>query len=498
MKIMIAYPPIPSDKGVPLISQNRQFQWFNRPTFIYPVVPAYAASLLQARGYEVVWGDGVASMMKVDEFKLLFDKEAPDLIAIEAKTPVIRAYWKWASELKRMRPNTKVVLMGDHVTGFPEEAFEHCDVDYVITGGDFDWALLNLANHLSKGEALEGGVFWKDKNEGVVKNSGTFKLEKDLNDNPFIDRDLTQWQLYAVENGNFKYTPGTYQMAGRDCWWGKCTFCSWTTTFNNFRAVKPERHLDEVEILVKKYGVREIFDDTGTFPAGMWLKKFCEGLIERGLHKKVVYGANMKPGVLKQEQWNLMGKANFRFMLFGVESANQTTTDRLLKGGKVEDIPSTMRMAKKAGLEPHVTCMVGYPWETYDEAKNTIDLCKKMFDEGSINTLQATIVIPYPGTPLHREAREKGWLLTEDYDRYDMREPVMKLMDGVKYEDILTLTQSIYKSFLTPRFVLRKLMEIRNWDDIKFLFMAAGRVIGHLTDFSKKQPARDTTDQMTF
>jgi anaerobic magnesium-protoporphyrin IX monomethyl ester cyclase len=498
MKIMIAYPPIPSDKGVPLISQNRQFQWFNRPTFIYPVVPAYAATLLKARGYEVVWGDGVAAMMKVDEFKALYDREAPDLIAIEAKTPVIRAYWKWASELKKMRPNCTVVLMGDHVTGFPEEAFEHCDVDYVITGGDFDWALLNLSNHLTKGEVLEGGVFWKDKQDGLVKNSGTFKLEKDLNDLPFIDRDLTRWELYAVENGNFKYTPGTYQMAGRDCWWGKCTFCSWTTTFNNFRAVKPERHLDEVEILVKKYGVREIFDDTGTFPAGMWLKKFCEGLIERGLHKKVVYGANMKPGVLKQEQWNLMGKANFRFMLFGVESANQTTTDRLLKGGKVEDIPNTMRMAKKAGLEPHVTCMVGYPWETYEEAKNTIDLCKSMFNEGSLNTLQATIVIPYPGTPLHREAKEKGWLLTEDYDRYDMREPVMKLMDGVKYEEILELTQSLYKSFLTPRFIFRKLSEIRSWEDIKFLFMAAGRVIGHLTDFSKKQPARDTTDQMKF
>jgi radical SAM superfamily enzyme YgiQ (UPF0313 family) len=204
----------------------------------------------------------------------------------------------------------------------------------------------------------------------------------------------------------------------------------------------------------------------------------------------------MKPGVLKQEQWDLMGKANFRFVLFGVESANQTTTDRLLKGGKVEEIPNTMRMCSKAGMEPHVTCMVGYPWETYQEAKNTIDLCKGLFDEGAISTLQATIVIPYPGTPLHREAREKNWLLTEDYDRYDMREPVMKLMEGVKHEDILKLTQGIYKSFLTPRFILRKLLSVRNIDDIKFLFMAGMRVIGHLTDFSRKQPQRETTDIM--
>src|SRR5260221_725790 len=120
-----------------------------------------------------------------------------------------------------------------------------------------------------------------------------------------------------------------------------------------------------------------------------------------------------------------------------------------------------MKNAKKGGTEPHVTCMVGYPWETYQEAKNTIDLCKDMFDKGYIDTLQATIVMPYPGTPLYREAKANDWLLTEDYDRFDMREPVMKLMDGVKYEDILELTQSIYKSFLTPRFVLRKLLSIR-------------------------------------
>src|ERR1041385_404416 len=94
MKIMISYPPIPSEKGVPLISQNRQFQWFNRPTFIYPVVPAYAATLLKDRGYDVVWGDGVARQMKTDEFKLFFDRENPDLIAIEAKTPVIKFYWE--------------------------------------------------------------------------------------------------------------------------------------------------------------------------------------------------------------------------------------------------------------------------------------------------------------------------------------------------------------------------------------------------------------------
>ena len=50
MKIAIAYPPIENNKGIPLLSQNRQFQYFNNPTFIYPVVPAYAATMLKLDG----------------------------------------------------------------------------------------------------------------------------------------------------------------------------------------------------------------------------------------------------------------------------------------------------------------------------------------------------------------------------------------------------------------------------------------------------------------
>ena len=46
-KVVIGYPPIQTGKGVPLLSQNRQFQYFNAKTYIYPMVPAYAATVAQ-------------------------------------------------------------------------------------------------------------------------------------------------------------------------------------------------------------------------------------------------------------------------------------------------------------------------------------------------------------------------------------------------------------------------------------------------------------------
>ena len=479
MKVWIGYPPLPSALGVPLLSQNRQFQWFNAPTYVYPVVPTSAATYVRSKGHDVIWCDGIASGMTEEAFLKSVEQDKPDLMAIEAKTPIIKRYWRAINILKELLPETKFVLMGDHVTALPEESFEKCPVDYVLTGGDFDFALGNLVDHLAQGTDLEPGVYFRSG--GTVKNSGKFLLKHNLNALPMIDRDLAQWKLYSRENGNFKYHPGTYTMAGRDCWWGKCDFCSWTTTFNNFRSVTPERLLDEVEFLVENYGVKEIFDDSGTFPAGSWLERFCRGMIERGLHKQVVMGCNMIPGVLSQELYDWMGKANFRFVLYGLESANQTTLDRIHKLGRADKLEESMRMAKQAGLEPHVTCMVGYPWESKEEATATIDLTRSLFERGYIDTLQATIVMPYPGTPLFKEADEKGWLRTKDWDRYGMREPILNT--EIPDNELLGLVRGIYKSFMTPSYLIRKLVSVRHLSDIGFLLRAGGKFLGHIKDF---------------
>ena len=140
-------------------------------------------------------------------------------------------------------------------------------------------------------------------------------------------------------------------------------------------------------------------------------------------------------------------------------------------------------MAKKAGLEPHITTMVGYPWESKEDARKTIDFAKKMFTEGYIDSLQATIVVPYPGTPMFKEAKENGWLLTEDWDRYDMRESVWKSEVGT--EEVKQFSQELYKAALTPKFILRKVLNIRSIDDFAFLVRAGLKVLGHLKDFGK-------------
>src|SRR5208337_2904152 len=101
---------------------------------------------------------------------------------------------------------------------------------------------------------------------------------------------------------------------------------------------------------------------------------------------------------------------------------------------------------------------------------------------GLADSLQGTIVIPYPGTPLFKEAQKECWLKTEDWNRYDMREPILKT--EMSDEEIKGLVQGLYSSILTPQFVLRKLKEgFSSWDNLKYYSRFSIKFFSKMMDF---------------
>ena len=482
MKIFIGYPPTESDRGIALLSQNRQFQWFSNPSYLFPVVLGSAATLLKKNRHKIIWIDSVAEKISWETFINKIEKEKPNLFAFETKTPVIKQHWKTIDKLKEKFPKMKIVLMGDHVTSFPEESMKNSNVDFVLCGGDFDFVLSDLCNWISgKLKKVPKGIYYR-RNKKII-NSGQFQLKHNLDELPFIDRELTKWKLYQKEY-NISRKPYFYIMSGRDCWWGKCKFCSWPRMYPKFRVRNVENVLDEIGKLIEDYEVKEIFDDSGTLMVGDWLRELCKGLIERKYNKKIKYSCNMRFGALKQEDYNLMKKAGFRLLKFGLESANQKTLDMLNKGIKVEDTINGCKMAQKAGLTVHLTMIVGYPWETKEDAMRTFKLAKNLMQTGQADLLQSTVLVPYPGTPLWKDAKKNDLFLfpPEQYERYDMREPVLKTKDS-DAKDVAAICGKIYTVFLTPRYVFARFISMKNFDDFTLNLRGVKAVFGHLRDF---------------
>lgn len=255
---------------------------------------------------------------------------------------------------------------------------------------------------------------------------------------PHPDRVFTHWEKYQ-DNGNFKHLPGTYIQSARDCWWSKCHFCSWAKKYPKVETRPVVSVLDEIGECIK-LGARDIFDDSGTFPVGEWLHKFCEGMIARGYNKKVYISCNMRFGVLKEEDYKLMKEANFRMILYGLESIHQKTIDKLNKGFYLPDCITDVFRCNKYGFHAHHAVMFGYPWETDKEEEETKNSIIYALEKNHIQSAQGSVYTPSEGTiPEEKRVFAKKCI------------------------------RDIYSVIYNPRFLWNRFKAIREMDDVRYM-----------------------------
>ena len=231
MKIAISYPPIVNADGQKaMVSQNRNVQFFKKPTYLLPVVHAQAATWLKDLGYEVFWDDGNAQLKTYEQWYQDLLASRPDVVVFESTTPVMKFYWRLVDRLKGDLPHCVVIMTGYHSMRRPQETLEKSAVDIVLRSNHIDFVLRKLIPFLDEHSnwredcPIEGLTIRRDTND--FYDTGNFKQVEPLDLSPDVDRDLVQWKNYAYENGNYLQTPGTYATSViRDCMFGKCTFC---------------------------------------------------------------------------------------------------------------------------------------------------------------------------------------------------------------------------------------------------------------------------------
>ncbi|MFH0831820.1 MAG: hypothetical protein V1886_03070, partial [archaeon] len=108
-----------------------------------------------------------------------------------------------------------------------------------------------------------------------------------------------------------------------------------------------------------------------------------------------------------------------------------------------------------------------------------------LMQNGYADILQSTVLVPYPGTALWKEALQKKWfsINPKDYEKYDMSQPILKT--PMPAEEVEKICNSIYQIFLTPQYIWQRIKSIRNFKDIMFILKGAKAVLGHLRDFSR-------------
>lgn len=487
MKIIICYPPYRKGNKVAFLPQNRQFIYSaSSKVRLYPVLPAIAATMLKQMGHQVLWLDAITENLDELKFYRQLFSFKPDLVVTETKTPVLKKTWKFIHKLKDKNKNIKTVLTGDHVTYFPEEQFRNCPVDYVLTGGDWDFLLKNLVEYLQQEAKLEQGIYYRKK--GHVINTGQFKPNHSLDDTPVIDRELTKFQLYREAD---VLTPCAYMMFGRGCGGvgsrpGTCTFCIWQNCLwaNSPRLRSPEHVVREIKYLLQNYHLREIFDDTdgGAHYNLDWLKRFYQLLKKEKILGQVSFATNSRADVLNNKTCKLLKKCNFRMLKVGVECGTGNSLKKLAKGETIKQIRFGIKNAKDNGLVVHLSAMVGFPWENETDVRATYQLMKELllYRTKAGDSLQASLVVPYPGTPLWKQALKEKWFIINplEFEKYDMSQEIMQ-----SSVDNALWCKKIWNLHLHPLFLMKTIFSIRSLGEVSFLLKGAFSHFGHTQDY---------------
>jgi len=411
-----------------------------------PLGLAYLAAVLEDDGHEVTVIDCPA--LEVDHEKLRAELASfePMVVGITSMTPTIQSALLSARVTKEACPDAIVVLGGPHATFTDKQVLtQEAAVDIVVRG-EGEPTLLELARHVSNPKVLHkvDGITFRN-NRRIVRTPNR----------PFIQK------LDELPRPAYKYFPlEKYRLFGRGilpiitsrgCPF-QCSFCVAARIFGKtFRARSPKNVVDELEWLRDVHGADAFtfYDDTFTLDKRR-IFKICEEIKNREIG--LPWDCQTRVDQVSKEILVKMREANCQQVFFGVESGSQKILDAVKKGTSIEQNEKAIRWAKDAGLFVAVSVIIGYPCETTDTLKQTIDFIRKTEPDD----VYLCVATPYPGTELRSLVEDMGWEMSMEWGLYDTITPVFE-NPLLSAKEIRKLRRTFYDSFYSPIYVLRHL-----------------------------------------
>lgn len=464
MKVYLVNPPAPN--GIEMVREGRCMQRKGAWTAVWsPISLAYCAAVLEKEGFIVKLTDCIAEKIDNQSLTQKIKSFKPEFVVFNTSTPSIESDLSMCGLVKKIDPRIKTAVFGIHVTALANECFEFSsDLDFVVRGEPED-TILELAKKIkTKGKFDKvTGVTWRKKNQ-VVKNSDR-QWVNNLDDLPF-----PAWHLINKNNYIMPFTnqPFFLVATGRGCPY-HCLFCADKAYYGQkLRLRSPESVVDELEHNQKIYGVSEFLFWTESFTINKeFSAAICDEIVSRGLEIRWV--CNSRVDNVDLELLKKFKQAGCQMIGYGVESGSQKVLNQSRKGTTLEQTKRAVYLAKQAGLEVTGHCIIGLPGET----KETIHQTEKFVAGLDLNFVQFYCAVPFPGSDFYKLAKEKGWIISNNWSLYEQNFSVLNY-PKLSSQEVIDLRQQAYRNFyLSPKTILKTLLRLRTPKEFfNFLYMA--------------------------
>lgn len=412
-----------------------------------PIGLLYLASSLEEYGHEVFIIDSICC----DKTDLFFEppdkvrlgllpedlkekllKINPDIIGVSINfTTMAEPALEMIKFIKSILPDIPIVVGGCHTTIYFKELLElsfngHQLIDFVILGeGEKSFSeFINCIEKKGSLDNLTNIAFCK--NNKIIKKTIKFEYNLDnikipayhkINFKEYFSRRDKLRNLWLKKLFNLPTFPPKEGLrdltiiTSRGCPYN-CIFCSiHLQNGKKFRAHSVEYVVNHVQKVIKEYNIEYIhFEDDNLGLDPDRLNGILDGFIKKRLKFQWDTPNGIRADSLNSEIIKKMKKTGCQLVIFGVESGNQNILDNIIKKSiSLENIENTLKLCKKENLQTGAFFLVGFPGETLENMKQTLNLARYWKEKYNTYTYVG-IAIPLPKTKLFSICRKKGYL----------------------------------------------------------------------------------------
>lgn len=404
---------------------------------------------------------------------------SPDIAGFQLYTYDLAGVRQSLNLIKKRFPQIITIAGGPHPSALPEGTLVHMqgNLDFVFRGECEESfpKLLDIIAGVPESDRSSikyanlknvAGLCWSADGRFF---SNPPMLIKDLDALGMPAWDLIKPQTYpeAQHGAFFKRFPIAPIMTGRGCPFS-CTFCEGhIITGKSVRKRSVSNVIEEIKILTRNYGIREIHvvDDNFSIRKD-YVMEFCARILSENIKISWATPNGIRIDSLDKEMLWAMKKSGYYLASVGIEFGTERMFQLTKKGLSKEKIEKGIKLIKSAGLQVAGFFIIGYPGETKNEIRQTIKFAL------SLPLIRANffIFLPLPGTEVYKQLETSMELDKVDWEHFHFTNPVY-IYRGISVTELKNFQREAFlKFFLRPNIFISNLLQIKTFRQIKFLF----------------------------
>ncbi len=408
--------------------------------------PAYLAAVLRAAGAKVVVRDGAVGETEAMVAELV--QFRPHIVGLSITAVSVEAIVRFGTAIRAALGPDVFVLAGGPVATYRGAALLDSPgwqfLDALIRG-EGEVPMLRLAEALHTGRDIGDVPSLCFRRDGAVVETPMATVVHDLDCLPDPVRD--QFDRHGSR------IPYLRLSTSRGCT-SHCTFCNAPHARNRvgpaakpWRGASPKRVVDEIEVLIKRYGVNtfDFVDSTFEDPGGGRIGKgrvaaICEEIVRRDL--RIYFNACMQAAHWNEDDrplLDLLWRAGLEKVLIGVESGSEQGLARWQKKASTDDNRRAIRILRETGVYVAFGFIAFHPWSTFAEIRQNAAFLRDMLGH-NLRRFTTRLEL-YPGAEVVDDLERDGLL---DQSFFQNLNPFSYRYADPRVERLATALNGIY------------------------------------------------------